>query len=172
MIQRIQTLYLLLAAIALIACLCLPIGLYVSAEGDVVATLYNLWAHIPPQMGDALHGNPDAPLLAADAEGSHIFTPWALMALLILTAMGQLFAIFIYKARLMQSRLAMLTALLLIGWYAVYALMGTMLAARFEAAFRPTVAAALPAISAILAYLAFRAILKDEALVRSLDRLR
>ena len=38
--------------------------------------------------------------------------------------------------------------------------------------FRPTVWAALPIVAVILGYLAFRAILRDELLVRSLDRLR
>ena len=38
--------------------------------------------------------------------------------------------------------------------------------------FRPQVWASIPAINAILLYLAFRGILRDEMLVRSLDRLR
>jgi hypothetical protein len=38
--------------------------------------------------------------------------------------------------------------------------------------FRPKVWAAVPAINSILLYLAFRGILHDEMLVRSLDRLR
>jgi hypothetical protein len=38
--------------------------------------------------------------------------------------------------------------------------------------YRPQLWASIPAINAILLYLAFRAILHDELLVRSLDRLR
>ena len=43
MIQRIQTLYLLAACILCVAALCLPLAHFSTAEGEPVATLYNLW---------------------------------------------------------------------------------------------------------------------------------
>ena len=171
MIQRIQTLYLALAALLCTACLCLPIGEFITAGGDLAGTLYNLWVHEPSQLGDTLQ-MADGPVLASDAAGTHSFTPWALFALLLLTASALVFDIFIYKARLVQSRLAMLCCLLILGWYIVYGLFAYMLCDRYDASFTPSVWAAFPALACILSYLAFRAILKDEALVRSLDRLR
>ena len=78
----------------------------------------------------------------------------------------------LFKHRLVQSRLALFCALLLVAWYAVYGLFIWMLGARYDASFQPTTWAAFPAISCIFSYLAFRLILKDEMLVRSLDRLR
>ncbi|MBQ8937170.1 MAG: DUF4293 family protein, partial [Bacteroidaceae bacterium] len=47
MIQRIQTLYLLAAAVLCIVCLCLPIGRLVDPQGEVIGTVYNLWVHVP-----------------------------------------------------------------------------------------------------------------------------
>lgn len=176
MIQRVQTLYLLAAAILCVVCLCLPIGRLVDAEGEVVGTVYNLWVHIPyhEAVGQpSFNGlsNPE-PVLAEVAEGTHSFTPWALFALLLLTATGLIVNIFFYSARLVQSRITMLGCILLVGWYAIYASFWFLLEAKFNADFLPEPWAAFPAIACIFAYLAFRGILKDEALVRSLDRLR
>jgi len=176
MIQRIQTIYLLVAAAFCIACLCLPIGRLVDGQEEVVGTVYNLWVHVPyheavgqPSFSGA--GSAE-PVLAEVAEGTHTFTPWALFALLLLTSTGLLLDIFFYRTRLVQSRLAMLCSILLLGWYAIYAVFWFLLGAKFNADFRPEPWAAFPALACIMAYLAFRAILKDEALVRSLDRLR
>ena len=171
MIQRIQTLYLILAVALCTACLCLPIGNFINDQGDLVGTLYNLWLHQPSQLGDTLHVA-DAPVLASEAAGTHSFTPWALFAILLLTASGLAFSIFIYKTRLVQSRLVMLCCILLVGWYIVYGVFGYLLGQPLDSSFQLTPWAAFPLVACILSYLAFRAILKDEALVRSLDRLR
>ena len=173
MIQRIQSVYLALAAILCVACLCLPLGhLTDAASGETVGTLYNLWVHIPSPIGSTITTD-GAPILAEAAAGTHLFTPWALFALLVLITTGLVFCIFLFKQRLVQSRLAMLCCILLVGWYAVYAAFAIfLLPARLDASFQLTPWAAFPAISCIFSYLAFRAILKDEMLVRSLDRLR
>lgn len=171
MIQRIQTLYLALAMALCIACLCLPVCSFVNEQGDLVGTLYNLWLHQPSQLGDTLHVA-DAPVLASEAAGSHSFAPWALFGLLLLAASGLAFSIFIYKTRLVQSRLVMLCSIILVGWYLVYGAFIYIFGQELEASFQLTPWAAFPLVACILSYLAFRAILKDEALVRSLDRLR
>lgn len=171
MIQRIQTLYLVLAVALCTACLCLPLGSFVNEQGDLVGTLYNLLVHHPSPLGSTLQMT-DVPVLASEAAGTHSFAPWALFVILLLTATGLAFSIFIYKARLVQSRLVMLCCILLVGWYLVYVAFAYLLGNSYEASFTPTPWAAFPAVACILSYLAFRAILKDEALVRSLDRLR
>ena len=175
MIQRIQTIYLLLAAVLCAACLCLPVGQFVTADGEPLATMYNLWIHVPyaGPVGSTIQTMTEAaPVLAQEAAGQHIFTPWALFALLVLVTTGFIFDIFLWRTRLVQSRLAMLCSILLVGWYAVYVAFALILADRYDADFRPSLWAAFPAIACILSFMAFRAILKDEALVRSLDRLR
>lgn len=175
MIQRIQTLYLLVAVLLCLACLCLPVGRFAAPDGETVATMYNLWLHIPSQVGDTLHSVDAAdsvPVLAAEAQGHHSFTPWALFVLLVLVTCGLVFSIFLYRTRLVQSRLVMLCMVLLVGWYALYAAFAVILSSRYEVDFQLMPWAAFPAVACILSYLAFRGILKDEALVRSLDRLR
>lgn len=176
MIQRIQTLYLLAAAVLCVVCLCLPIGRLIDCEGEIAGTVYNLWVHMPyheavgqPNFNGVVNSEP---VLEEVAEGTHSFSPWALFALLLLTSAGLLFDIFLYRTRLVQSRLAILGCILLAGWYAVYAAFWFLLGAQYNAEFVPEPWAAFPAIACIFGYLAFRAILKDEALVRSLDRLR
>ena len=163
MIQRIQTVYLLVAVAALTACLCLPIGQFVAPRtGEPMATLYNLWIHLPSQIGDTLSAPASAeeePMLASEAVGHHLFTPWALFAVLLLSTAGMAFSIFIFKQRLVQSRLVMLCLILIIGWYAVYTAFAFILPADMNLDFRPTVWAALPAVALICGYLAFRAIL-------------
>lgn len=177
MIQRIQTIYLAVAALLCVACLCLPVGQFVNTDGEATATFYNLWVHVPyaGPMGSTIQTATDgdaALVLAQEAAGQHVFTPWALFALLVLVATGLVFDIFLWRTRLVQSRLAMLCCILLVGWYAVYVVFAFMLKDNYGGDFSPTPWAAFPAVACILAYLAFRAILKDEALVRSLDRLR
>lgn len=176
MIQRIQTLYLLAAAVLCVACMSLPIGRLVDSEGEIIGTVYNLWVHVPYQetIGQPTFNgvSNSEPVLAEVAEGTHTFTPWALFALLLLTSTSLILDIFIYRTRLVQSRVAMLGCILLVGWYCIYAAFWFLLSEKYHAEFHPEPWAGFPAVACIFAFLAFRAILKDEALVRSLDRLR
>lgn len=176
MIQRIQTLYLAVAALLCVACLCLPIGHFFNNDGEDVALLYNLWVHVPyaGPVGSTINTSSEvaSPILAEEAAGQHLFTPWALFAQLLLTATFLVFSIFLYRTRLVQSRLAMLCCILLVLWYVVYTVFAVHLTTSYGLNFSSKLWAALPAVACIFSYLAFRAILKDEALVRSLDRLR
>ena len=172
MIQRVQTIYLAVATLLCVACLCLPIASFSDAQGELVGTLYNLWVHIPSPIGSTITTDASAPVLAQEAAGTHVFKPWALFGLLVLIATGLIFDIFLFRQRLVQSRLALLCGILLIGWNIIYGVFLFTLQGQLEADFQLTPWAAFPAIAAILSYLAFRAILKDEMLVRSLDRLR
>ena len=157
MIQRIQTVWLLVAALTCVVCLCLPVGQFYDMLGCECGRMMNLWVTLQ-----------DADMVAPVRD----FTPWALFALLVLVATGLLFDIALYRYRILQSRIAMLACIVLLGWYAAYGALAYFTAVRMECDFRPTPWAALPAVACILCYLAFRAILKDEMLVRSLDRLR
>lgn len=98
--------------------------------------------------------------------------PWALIVLTGLSALLEFVGIFLFRRRALQMRLCTFCILLLIGWYAVYAAFAYLFGDGLVGDYRPAPWAAIPAINAILLYLAFRGILKDELLVRSLDRLR
>lgn len=151
MIQRIQSVYLLLVTACAVAGLCMPIG-YFHSEGIKVADFYNLWL--------------------AMSDGTRLLTPWALLVLLALVAMCSLAAFFMYKRRMLQVRLSVISGLFLVGYYIVFGVFVYMFKGRLGADFTVNWSSGLPAVALILDYLAFRNIMKDELLVRSLDRLR
>lgn len=153
MIQRIQTIYLLLALCLCVGCLCTPVAHFVTLDTCERVDMYNLW------------------LVNGAGEHTFFFCP-ALMGLMVITATLLFFDIWLFTRRALQMRLAVFCMILLVGWYALYAVIAYMLTADMDATFRPNWTAALPAAALIFTYLAFRGILKDEMLVRSLDRLR
>jgi hypothetical protein len=82
-----------------------------------------------------------------------------------------LITIFLYRKRMLQIRLCVFNCALLLGYqgfiiWHVYQLSKLFDAVQLKAAM------VIPAIAAILTFLALRGIAKDEALVRSLERLR
>lgn len=97
-------------------------------------------------------------------------TTWPLAILNFLVLIIALVAIFMYKNRILQIRLIVFNIVLMLGIYAlmsfyIYKLSGTM-------DIHYNTAIVFPFINIVLSYLAIRSIGKDEALVRSLDRLR
>lgn len=152
MIQRIQTLYLLAACILCVAALCLPLAHFSTAEGEPVATLYNLWM--------------------TKADGSRSFSYWALFALLLFVSTLSFMDIFLFRRRALQMRIASFSMILLVGWYVAYGVFVWLFMNTNGAEFRPHWSAAFPFASIVFLYLAFRGIYRDEQLVRSLDRLR
>ena len=98
--------------------------------------------------------------------------PWALTAIMGLTGLLDFMDIFLFRQRALQMRVCTFCIILLVGWYAVLIAFAFLQGDGLVGAYRPKLWAAIPAINAILLYLAFRGILHDEMLVRSLDRLR
>lgn len=162
MIQRIQTLYLLLAFAFCLACLCLPIAHFV--VGDDQASTMNSFFDCYAQV--------DMYNLWLVSEGKHVFffCP-VLMGILVITTALTFVDIWLFKHRDLQMRMATFCMILLVFWYIAYGIIIFLLSPT-QTLFRPHWSAALPAAALILLYLAFRGILKDEMLVRSLDRLR
>lgn len=151
MIQRIQSLYLLLSALVGIICLSQPLGTFFTAQHERHAELFNLWVRFPET-------------------GQHVFSPWALFALLLIVTTLTFLDIFLFTRRALQMRVATLCMVLLVGYYAYLVAFAYMF--KGDGSFTPSVWAALPFVSIVLDYLAFRGILRDEMLVKSLDRLR
>ncbi|MBR1400561.1 MAG: DUF4293 domain-containing protein [Prevotella sp.] len=150
MIQRKQTLFLLLAVIVNIICLCLPVGKFIPEGMGVADQMFNLWI--------------------ITGSGVRDFSVWALFAILLLTCPIAIAAIFMYRNRMLQARLCLFNMLLLLGWIIVYAVFS--FTRGEQATFQPMFAACLPFISLILHFLAHRGIIADERLVRSMDRIR
>ncbi len=151
MIQRIQSVYLFLAAACAVVCLCMPVG-HFHRDGIGLADFYNLWLSM--------------------ADGTRVLAPWAMFALLVLAASASFVAIFLFRRRMFQVRLSVFGGLILAGYYVVFGVFVHVFKSRYDADFTLSWTAAFPAVGLILDYLAFRNIMKDELIVRSLDRLR
>ena len=150
MIQRKQTVFLFLALLATIACLCLPVGSFEPQGMGTENQLMNLWIN--------------------ETNGGRNFSVWALFAILLVTCPINTFAIFYYHNRKRQARFCMFSMLMIIGWYIVYGVFSQVLMPGFT--FHVGFAACLPLIAFILLWLARHSILADEALVRAADRIR
>jgi hypothetical protein len=150
MIQRIQSVYLLIAGILLAVCLGSSIGTLVTADQQI-ATLTNL--------------------AVRDASGAADYSPWALCVLLWLSMLLAFGTIFLFHRRVWQMRLTGFASMLLIGYYLVLAAFVWMsVPAEVSLSLSGTVC--LPFVAIVLDYLAIRAIGKDEMLVKAYDRLR
>lgn len=152
MIQRIQSVYLLLVTILLVAAACLPVGQFIGADG--VAT------HVFKPLGVTL------------ADGAFQST-WGLFGILLLSAIIAFCTIFLFRNRMLQVRMTIFGSLLLIGYYIAFFVFMFMLKSDLDAmTFQLGWALCLPVVCIILNYLAFRAIYRDELMVKAADRLR
>ena len=162
MIQRLQTLYLLIVFILCIVSLCSTIAGF-NAGGEEVACFGNFGFHSFSE-----------PFTNIDTSG-----PWALGVLLIVIALLSLYTIIMFHKRVLQMRLTVFNIVLLVGYILLYALyvwiyqqkLGEV-ESSLEVGFQMKLTAIYPLVSIILCILAFRGIRKDEKLVRSLERIR
>jgi hypothetical protein len=149
MIQRIQSLYLLLASVAGFGQFGLP---YLRAEAGSPATAQPVFA--------------DLSLTPTDNPG--------LIGLCILVGIVSLAAVFLFKNRQLQARIttgALLCSVLLAVLLA-FTVQQLTAQGQPNSGIQYQAGLALPAVSALFQWLAGKAIRKDEALVRSMDRLR
>jgi hypothetical protein len=149
MIQRIQSLWLLLSTVLLVVLLFLPLSTVVLADGT-----YSVWAFSKSFFGEL-----------------GIFNPSSLVGVFcILSAVVSLIALFVYMNRKKQMRLVRLSmlfkALTLISLGSLYYFLSR------HQSFQINVWASIPLIGLILDFMALHGIRKDEELVRSLDRIR
>lgn len=152
MIQRIQSVYLLVVTILLVVAMCQPVGNFIGADG--IAT------------------NVFKPLGVALADGSFHST-WGLFCILLLSAVIALCTIFLFRNRMLQVRMTIFSSILLIGYYVAFAVFMFVLQNDLDAmTFQLGWALCLPVVSIVLNYLAFRAIYRDELMVKAADRLR
>ena len=149
MIQRIQSLYLLIASGAFSSLFALPF----------LTTTSNNAATTVPQMADG---------------SLNLFDNIGLMGLTVLTTAIALASIFLYKNRNLQGKIAglgILTGALLLILAAI-ATQGVRSAIPSDGTVQFGLGWGAPVVGAVLLWLASRAIQKDERLVRSMDRLR
>ena len=152
MIQRIQTLYLLLATAMMSLTLFLPLATIVYGGNELVLKAFTV----------------------SGVEGIGMPLPIYLGLLLAATTALLLVIIFIYKKRLVQIRLCVSAIVLLLGSAALIGLYCYRLCdiLTSELVFTLGFASLMPVVAIIPVVLAIRGIARDEALVRSLDRIR
>jgi hypothetical protein len=153
MLQRIQSLYLLLITGLLIAGMCLPIGYFYSELDNERAG----YAFRP---------------LGVDI-GNGFYSTWGLFVIILLCTGITLVTIFFYKKRILQIRVMIFNSVLLIGYYLAILAFYLLLKSKLEIeAFRMSWTLCFPAIAIVLNYLAIRAIGRDEVMVKAVGRLR
>ena len=179
MIQRIQTLWLALAAVCMGLCFVFPVASYTIdyTENQQVVSQLNLVAADGPHYSKALAaGEPKVELFQSQVDVSM----WPLVTMTAVVLALALLCICLYKKRTLQMRMVAVAFLLnvvyafLLFFWAVDAY-----ADQLGALFTQTeqhvtwgVGAFLPLAAIVFFFLAQRAIRKDEALVRAADRLR
>ena len=155
MIQRIQTLYLLGIVVLTTLMMCLPLAYFVGGEET-----FNLYGYG----------------LRSVATGEMYKTTIFLAIMLVAAALLPLVNIFLYKRRMTQIRYCIVEFVLLVGaviMLAVHYYLFYRAFADFDFhALSLKVTMLLPIASMFLNYLAMKAIAADEALVRSVDRIR
>ena len=152
MIQRIQTVYLLLVVILGIVLCFMPVLQLVTPEEAATLQIWELSAfgfHAVPLQG-----------------------LWGLTVATVLIPLLALVDIFLYKRRILQARLNIFTVMLCLGYYGVLAVYVWLAKTALGVDWHLIPWASIPLISMILTLMATRAILKDEALVRAADRIR
>ena len=152
MLQRPQTLYLLLVTILSILLLTGPLAI-LSLEGA---------AYVLKHSG----------LSTPDGVKMELAT-WPMTTLFLVGAHLALISIFAYKNRIRQMRIAIFLIFIFIGMVAMILYYVAVAKGQLDGAlvlYRWRVV--IPPISAILTYLAFRRIRRDELLVKAYDRIR
>lgn len=149
MIQRIQSVYLLVVTILMVVCICTPVGSIIASTNEI-SEFGNLCITMP--------------------DGSKDYAPWALFVILLTVAILSFGTIFLFKKRMLQIRLTIFSSIMLIGYYLALVALIFMLAE--ETTFTPSWTICLPFVAIVLNWLAIRGIGADEALVRAYDRLR
>jgi hypothetical protein len=150
MIQRIQTLYLLLVVVlGTLLCVFSPVQFLLPKATEYVSI--------------------------------HAMDKWPMAVMTMAVPVLALVTIFLFKHRMVQTRLNIMNVVLCLGYYALLALYTAYVVKGYEmigdvsmagADWYLNVWAGIPLINVVLLMMATRSILKDEALVRAADRLR
>ncbi|MDX9846091.1 MAG: DUF4293 domain-containing protein [Tenuifilaceae bacterium] len=153
MIQRIQTAFLIIATILLVFMVFMPVASVVRPTDEVVFEL-------------GFKG-----LESADGV-KEPFTSYPMSILVLICLAICITTIFLFKRRMLQIRLCVVNIVLLLGLQGLVYYFAKAAQSSIDGNLSFSLLFVFPLISAILVFLALRAVARDEALVRSLDRLR
>ncbi|MCI1741255.1 MAG: DUF4293 domain-containing protein [Prevotella sp.] len=150
MLQRKQSLYLLLALIATVACMSLPIGSIEPKGMGVNSVVYNL---------------------GIQGSFKSSYPVWPLFGVLLLTCPLDVAAIFLFHRRSLQIKLCVATMVLCVIWYA-YFLHIVFHEFNADGTFHFSWTVCLPFVAIIFYFLARIGIKDDEKLLKAADRIR
>lgn len=155
MIQRIQTLYLLLVVVLTTVTFFSPVAGLQHAEQ---AAIYEM----------SYRG-----LFEMNVSGNNMLAnTWMLTALMALIPLLAFITIILFKKRMLQIRLIIFNIVLMAGFYGLMFIYLWQFGKSLEASLYLEIPAAFPLVGIILSIMAIRAIGKDEALIKSLNRIR
>jgi hypothetical protein len=154
MIQRIQTAYLLGATFLLVFFFIVPFSTF-TVEPQMVKYHFMV-----------------SGLSSEGPTSESIYSTLPLLILSILVFAISTITIFLFKKRMIQIRLCIINTVLLTGMQGLLYYYVVAVSKLLPANPHYSIIFIFPVVSAILCFLALRAIAKDEALIRSLDRLR
>lgn len=155
MIQRIQTLYLFIVVVLGTITFFSPVaGLQNVQEGVIYEMSYQ----------GLFEKTTTGKLMLANT--------WMLTALMAIVPILALTVIFNFKKRLFQIRLIIFNLVLMAGFYGLMFIYLWQYGKALDATLYLEIPAAFPLVSIILSIMAIRAIGKDEALIKSLNRIR
>lgn len=150
MLQRIQTVYLLLASICMVVSLLTYLAIF-SFDGEIVRF---------EAMG--FYMNQEI-----------IFSTWGLFIVGNISAILSVIIVFLYNKRMLQIRLAAMNIFIILGYYGLIAFYILKRNPELNSVFENIgIGIIMPFVAIVLTYLAIRKIGADEALVRSLNRIR
>ena len=153
MIQRIQTLFLLGALVCTGLFFFLPFGNLVNKDLSEIAIIIT-----------------GVSFVKGDSTVSYPMTP--LLIMFIIINLITLTSIFLFKKRMLQIRLSVFNAIMQLGSFGMLFFYLADISKKSGLDYNTGILVILPLVAAILSFLAMRAIAKDEALVRSVSRLR
>ncbi|RYY17155.1 MAG: DUF4293 family protein [Cytophagaceae bacterium] len=157
MIQRIQSVFLLLLALCMLSMLALPLWHKVDGltHQELTLTAFNF---------TAVGMSPPATAIPV----------WLIAALALTSAAVAMYEIFQFRSRFTQLKLGMVNLLLIVATFGIAFVLQNQgeaaLTPKLEGQFQPAIY--LPTLALMLNLLANRFIRRDEQLVRSADRLR
>ncbi|MDO5664281.1 MAG: DUF4293 domain-containing protein [Bacteroidia bacterium] len=150
MLQRIQTVFLILASVCMLVATVTPLASFFY-NGDPV---------VFEAMGMHRNGN---------LENS----TWALFVIGAFSSLLAIITVFLFKTRMLQIRISIFNIFLMVGFYLYFAFLIFRINPEAGLQFQKIgVGIIMPVIAIIFTYLAIRKIGADEVLVRSLNRLR
>ncbi|MFA5735003.1 MAG: DUF4293 domain-containing protein, partial [Proteiniphilum sp.] len=150
MLQRIQSLFLLLAAAAMLVASVSPLATFIYNSDEVLFEAMGIYLN-----------------------GTLTDSTWGLFVIGAISSLLSMVTLFLYKNRMLQIRLSIFNMVIMVGFYLFFGFVLYQVYPVENLQFRSVgIGVIMPVIAIILTILAIRKIGADEALVRSLNRLR